>query len=719
MNVVESAVTITRRARPSDSGRTDASVSPASSAITWPPVNAARSPRWWMRRWPNPGARTATASSVRCWLFVTSIPSAEPSTFSARMTKGRGDFMTASSVGMRSCGCEIGSAVSRMYGSSRTVSIRVRSLTMYGEIQPLSTFTPSTKSTATPGVSDSSMVTTPSGPTRSNASAIAAPMTSSSFAAIVAMCSSCSRPATGRATRRSSSTRHAVASSMPRRSSIGLTPSSSAIMPSRTMAWASSVAVVVPSPVWSLVLLATSRTSCAPMFLNWSDSSISRAIETPSFVIVGAPVRRSSTTLRPLGPSVTFTVFASSSTPAWSSRRASWLKCSRLPIHSLLRGRRVLPDAFRDEDPAALEPPVVEVGHRVVDGVQRIRARVERDLALRGERHEVLQVDVRPDEVADERDLARDDVDRRDVDVLAVADDVVEAAVLDHRDAVLDGALLADEVDDRLRAVAVGELLHRLDVRGALDLDRVVGAELAGELEGRLGRVDDDDLRRRVGLEALDADVAEPARADDDRLRARAKHGDRLLDGVDRGQPGVGERGDRGRLERRVELDDRARAGEQEVGEAAVPVDAGERAVDAVHVVAAPARRAQPARDERMHDHRVADLDVRDAGADLVHPARVLVPGRVGQDDLGLLGPLPLLDVEVRAAEPGGPDLHDDVERPGRLGLVDLVELERLVVLVQSGRVHAAATSSGSWMPYRPASSERQGPPLASGLLRA
>ena len=72
-------------------------------------------------------------------------------------------------------------------------------------------------------------------------------------------------------------------------------------MPSRTIAWASSVAVVVPSPVTSLVLLATSRTSCAPMFLNWSVSSISRAIDTPSLVIVGAPVRRSSTTLRPLG----------------------------------------------------------------------------------------------------------------------------------------------------------------------------------------------------------------------------------------------------------------------------------------------------------------------------------------------------------------------------------------------------------------------------------
>ena len=39
-------------------------------------------------------------------------------------------------------------------------------------------------------------------------------------------------------------------------------------------------------------------------------SSISRAIETPSLVIIGTPVSRSRTTLRPLGPSVTLTVSA-------------------------------------------------------------------------------------------------------------------------------------------------------------------------------------------------------------------------------------------------------------------------------------------------------------------------------------------------------------------------------------------------------------------------
>ena len=62
------------------------------------------------------------------------------------------------------------------------------------------------------------------------------------------------------------------------------------------MAWASRVAVVVPSPATSFVAVATSRTSCAPWFSKTSSTSISRAIVTPSFVIVGAPNFLSRTT---------------------------------------------------------------------------------------------------------------------------------------------------------------------------------------------------------------------------------------------------------------------------------------------------------------------------------------------------------------------------------------------------------------------------------------
>src|SRR6266852_4006410 len=92
------------------------------------------------------------------------------------------------------------------------------------------------------------------------------------------------------------------------------------------MAAASTVAVVVPSPATSEVLVATSRTICAPMFWKWSARSISFATVTPSLVTVGAPHDFSRTTLRPLGPSVT----ATASLRIWMPRRiwsrAAWWK---------------------------------------------------------------------------------------------------------------------------------------------------------------------------------------------------------------------------------------------------------------------------------------------------------------------------------------------------------------------------------------------------------
>src|SRR6476469_8935167 len=57
---------------------------------------------------------------------------------------------------------------------------------------------------------------------------------------------------------------------------------------------------------------------------------------TPSLVIVGAPHFLSMTTLRPFGPSVTLTAFASASTPRSSDLRAESLNSSVLAM-SVLR----------------------------------------------------------------------------------------------------------------------------------------------------------------------------------------------------------------------------------------------------------------------------------------------------------------------------------------------------------------------------------------------
>ena len=106
------------------------------------------------------------------------------------------------------------------------------------------------------------------------------------------------------------STATSVAFFIPLRRMIGLAPASRFFIPSFTIACASTVAVVVPSPATSFVLEATSLISWAPMFSNGSASSISFAMVTPSFVISGAPKDLSRTTLRPFGPKVTRTVSA-------------------------------------------------------------------------------------------------------------------------------------------------------------------------------------------------------------------------------------------------------------------------------------------------------------------------------------------------------------------------------------------------------------------------
>ena len=157
---------------------------------------------------------------------------------------------------------------------------------------------PSVNSSSVPNVFDSSTVTTPSLPTLSMASAMTSPIDGSA-AEIVATLAMSVLSSTSLDCVWIDSTAAATAFSMPFLRLIGLAPAATLRMPRWTIAWASTVAVVVPSPATSLVFVATSLTSWAPMFSNGSSSSTSLAIETPSLVIVGAPHFLSRTTLRP------------------------------------------------------------------------------------------------------------------------------------------------------------------------------------------------------------------------------------------------------------------------------------------------------------------------------------------------------------------------------------------------------------------------------------
>ncbi len=106
---------------------------------------------------------------------------------------------------------------------------------------------------------------TPSRPTFSIASAIRSPIVES-WADTVATWAISVRLATSVALALSASATAWAAASMPRLRPAGLAPAVTLRRPSRTMAWARTVAVVVPSPATSLVLVATSLTSWAPRF---------------------------------------------------------------------------------------------------------------------------------------------------------------------------------------------------------------------------------------------------------------------------------------------------------------------------------------------------------------------------------------------------------------------------------------------------------------------
>src|SRR5207302_281134 len=116
--------------------------------------------------------------------------------------------------------------------------------------------------------------------------------------------------------------------SMPRFTAIGFAPAATVFTPSRKIACARTVAVVVPSPATSLFFDATSFNIWAPRFSSGSFSSISFATVTPSFVISGEPNFLSRTTLRPFGPSVIFTASARMLTP----RKIAWREFSPVTI---------------------------------------------------------------------------------------------------------------------------------------------------------------------------------------------------------------------------------------------------------------------------------------------------------------------------------------------------------------------------------------------------
>ena len=135
--------------------------------------------------------------------------------------------------------------------------------------------------------------------------------------------------------------------SMPFFISIGLAPAAIFFNPSCTIFCASMVAVVVPSPAFSLVLEATSSINFAPRFAKGFSILISLATAEPSFTISGEPNCFCITTFFAFGPIVTFTAFATIFTPFSSDSRDSSEKLNCFAIlfgsciHLLMSHRKV------------------------------------------------------------------------------------------------------------------------------------------------------------------------------------------------------------------------------------------------------------------------------------------------------------------------------------------------------------------------------------------
>ncbi len=200
---------------------------------------------------------------------------------------------------------------------------------------------------------------TPLAPTLINASANTSPMDESLFPAIVAICwiDFLFLMSMGVAIFSTPAVTASTALLIPRASAIGSAPAAIILRPSRKIASARTVAVVVPSPATSFVLLAASLTSWAPRFSNGSSSSMSSATVTPSLVTFGEPQPLSSTAFRPRGPRVLRTARANLLTPASSGCLASSSKTICLATCEFLLWMTIWPTEQAGECSAKSQKP--------------------------------------------------------------------------------------------------------------------------------------------------------------------------------------------------------------------------------------------------------------------------------------------------------------------------------------------------------------------------
>ena len=262
----------------------------------------------------------------------------------------------------------------------------------------------------------------------------------------------------------------------------------------------------------------------------------------------------------------------------------------------------------------------------------------------------------------------------------------------------------------------------------------MLGPQLLGQAQSQVRAVHHHDLSRALGPEHLVGDVAKAAKPDDHREVAGLKDLSRLAGRVIGREAGVGVRSDLLRRNAVGKVDQVSFLDLEVLRKAAVPGDAGERAVLAMHVVAPATSRAGTIRDEGVYDHRVALLEVAHPWPHAFHPAGIFVSRGVRKLNAHLVAPDALDDVQVGPAEPSPPDPDNHVIGVLDLWIRDLFHLEELramkrrVVLMEPRNFHStnlltaclgSAARSGnpgisSDSPYRVLSMPRQNAALNS-----
>src|SRR5579883_126677 len=312
--------------------------------------------------------------------------------------------------------------------------------------------------------------------------------------------------------------------------------------------------------------------------------------------------------------------------------------------------------------------------------------------ALGREGHQFDQVVVVTDQVADEVDLVRDDVDGGHVEVAAVADDIVRTGLPQHCYRFLLRASLTNKVDHRFGPSPIGKVTHLFHV-AAIGHNRVVCAPFFCQFESGGRAVDHDNLGWRQGFEALHANMAETASPDHYDFCARIKLSRCLFNCMVRGQTGISERGNVFRMKGWIEFDNRAGAGLEEFCHAAINGNTGEGRVGAVHVITSAAGATEATGNERVNDHGIANSHIADSRTHFLHPASIFMPNGIRQLHARFLRPLPLNNVQVGTTDARATDTHNDIPGAGDLWIVNLFYSGKLMVLVNPDSFHTTSPS--------------------------